>query len=40
MNTKKSTYRAEDIKAKSPIHKFAQLIQEVTPDIVSMENVP
>lgn len=40
MNTKKWTYSAEDIQSKSPVDKFAELIKEVKPDIVSMENVP
>ncbi len=40
MNTKKGCYSWEDIREKSPVDKFASLIQEIQPDIVSMENVP
>lgn len=40
MNTQKSRYfNNEDVELKSPIRKFADLIKEVKPDIVSMENV-
>ena len=40
MNTKKGIYSSEEIKEKSPLDKFASLIREIKPDIVSMENVP
>lgn len=40
MNTKKWTYSWDDIKERSPVDKFASLIREITPEIVSMENVP
>lgn len=40
MNTKKWIYSADEIKEKSPVDKFANLIKEIKPDIVSMENVP
>jgi len=40
MNTKKWIYSADEIKEKSPVDKFASLIEEIKPDIVSMENVP
>jgi len=40
MNTQKSQYfNNEDVELKSPIRKFADLIKEVKPEIVSMENV-
>ena len=40
MNTKKWTYSWDDIRERSPVDKFATLIREIRPDIVSMENVP
>lgn len=40
MNTQKSKYfKNEAVEDKSPIKKYADLIREVRPDIVSMENV-
>ena len=40
MNTNKSQYfNNEDVEKKSPIRKFADLISELKPEIVSMENV-
>ena len=41
MNTKKSDYfyNPERANIRSPLDKFAELIEEVKPDIVSMENV-
>lgn len=40
MNTKKWIYSWDDIKERSPVDKFASLIREIKPEIVSMENVP
>lgn len=40
INTKKWTYSWNDIKERSPVDKFASLIKEIKPEIVSMENVP
>ena len=39
INTKKHQYSNDDIEERSPIWKFADLIKETKPDIVSMENV-
>jgi hypothetical protein len=40
LNTKKSEYLNHDKAIKrSPIDKFAELIEEIQPDIISMENV-
>ena len=40
MNTKKWQYSQDYINLRSPIHAFANIIKEIQPDIVSMENVP
>lgn len=40
MNTKKWIYSWDDIKERSPVDKFASLIREIKPEIISMENVP
>lgn len=39
INTQKSLYDLNDIEKRSPIRKFADLIEELKPEIVSMENV-
>lgn len=40
MNVKKWNYTWEEIKERSPLDKFANLIDKIKPEIVSMENVP
>jgi site-specific DNA-cytosine methylase len=40
MNVMRDKYEASEIKERSPLDKFANLIDEIKPDIVSMENVP
>lgn len=39
INTQKWEYNLDEIEARSPIRKFADLIKEMKPEIVSMENV-